>query len=444
MNIILKKEMEQFKNINSDSKKQEIFLHIKDILKKKKIIIYGAGAIGKTLADIMLQLGIEISFFADRRYEDIGQIDGIPVVSPDKLENHTLVIVAVDSVLFLEFRKEIENNIETYAPESEVIPGGRDLTLLLKSALCKKRLLDGENFHLTDCINCGAENRECETFEKYLKEISLESKLDKASFSMKYNKFFGYILGNVCTLKCKHCCEMVPYYDKYGFVKKEQVIEDCRRMAEASQFTRYIELIGGEPFLHPDIVFILEELLKLEDVGYIKVFTNGTVVPGKELYAVLKNPRIVLVWSNYLNTVGGRLLENIQKTRRMLEKEQINYIYSNSKTWLDFSSFDYVEKSEDELSKDFDDCFIANCHRLYQGVMYRCPHQYAAARLGKVTVGKEDCIVMEDFPTPKELSEKLYQFKNMPYVEACRYCVVPYKAEEVPAGEQLSASQTGE
>lgn len=215
------------------------------------------------------------------------------------------------------------------------------------------------------------------------------------------------------------------------------MIENCRKVADACQFTMYLELIGGEPFLHPDIAYILRELLKINDVGYIKVFTNGTVVPDEELCAVLKDPRIVIVWSNYQDTVKGELLDNVNRTREIFAKESIEYIYSMSKTWLDFSSFDYADKSEEDLEKDFEDCFLANCHRLYEGVLYRCPHQYAAMRLGKIQIDEHDCVDINKAGSLEELSGKLFEFKNLQYVDACRYCVVPYKAQEVPAGEQL-------
>jgi hypothetical protein len=35
------------------------------------------------------------------------------------------------------------------------------------------------------------------------------------------------------------------------------------------------------------------------------------------------------------------------------------------------------------------------------------------------------------------LSRKFLEFKKKKYADACRYCVVPHKAKEVPAGEQL-------
>lgn len=441
MILFLQKEIEQFKNEKDNEVKDIISKKIQQALYKEKIIVYGAGAAGKELVSIFEQLNIEIEFLVDRKFGDIKQLNGIKVLGVDSLQKYrnerVLVIVSIDTQLFLEFQDEIENNINKYCPQSLVIPYGRDLILALKQGMCKSKLLSNAEFKIVDCINCGAESRGCDIFDEYLRKIASESVIDKSSFKMKYNKFFGYILSNVCTLKCKHCCEMVPYYSEKGFVKADVVIENCRKIADACQFTMYVELIGGEPFLHPDIAHILQELLRIDDVGYVKIFTNGTVVPNEQLCAVLKNPRIVIVWSNYQDTLEGTLLDNVNKTREIFEKEGIEYIYSMSKTWLDFSSFDYVDKSEKDLEKDFEDCFLANCHRLYEGVLYRCPHQYAAMRLGKIKIDENDCVDIDKINSLEELSGKIFDFKNLQYVDACRYCVVPYKAQEVPAGEQL-------
>ena len=441
MNLFLKEEIQQFKNAETDDEKEVISEKIRSALQKETIIVYGAGAAGKALLTVFRQLDIEIEFFVDRKFNDIRQLNEVKVLGVEELkqyyEKRIVVIVSIDAVLFLEFQDEIEKNINKYCPQSLVISYGRDLILALRYSICKNKLLSNATFQIIDCINCGAENRNCKIFDKYLKKIATKSTIDKSGYKLKYNKFFGYILSNVCTLKCKHCCEMVPYYNVKEFVKADVVIENCKKVADACQFTMYIELIGGEPFLHPDIVYILEELLKIDDVGYVKIFTNGTVVPSKQLCRVLKNPRIVIVWSNYQDTLEGTLLENVNRTRELFAKEGIEYIYSMSKTWLDFSSFDYADKSEKELQNDFEDCFLANCHRLYEGVLYRCPHQYAAMRLGKIKIETSDCVDLEKSSSMEELSEKLFDFKNLQYVDACRYCVVPYKAQEVPAGEQL-------
>ncbi len=433
--------IEEFKNSDSADEKESAAYRARGLLRGEQIAVYGAGAVGKAIAYTFGQLAIPIDFFVDRKWAEIGMIGDTKVLAPDSLKalkgRNALIIVSIDPILFLEFKEEILKNIRLYCPDSRVIAYGRDLLLLLRYLECGKKLLEGYNFNIAECINCGAESRGCDIFDKYLRKIAPGSTLNKNVCALKYNKFFGYILGNICTLKCEHCCEMVPYYNNRGFVSKYRVIEDCKRVADATGFTMYVELIGGEPFLHPDIVDILCELLKLADVGYIKVFTNGTVPPDIKLCEVLKQPRLVLLLSNYQDTVKGALTENIIRTKDILEKEGIDYIYSMSKTWLDFSSFDFVEKSAEQLENDFEECHIANCHRLYEGVLYRCPHQYAAARLKKIPIEDGEYVNIGRAGTREELSKLLFEFKQLKYVDACRYCALPHNAEEVPAGEQL-------
>jgi hypothetical protein len=441
MNIILQEELEIFKTTKNDAERLKAADRVYQILKDKKIILYGAGDVGKSLLASLNDLKIMPEFFVDKRYEEVVDAGPVKVYPVEALaqckDEDVVVIIAIDAALFLEYKEEISNNIMSHCPNASVVTSGRILTLLLRHQTCQSKFLSGKQFDLVECIKCNGENLHCDVFDKYVRSIASKSEIDKSDFPLKFNKYVGFITGNVCTLRCKCCCEMVPFHKERGFADADTIINDCRKIADATQFTLCMELVGGEPFLHPKIAYILSELLKIPDVGYVKVFTNGTVVPDEQLLDVLKNPRIIIMWSNYQDTIGGKQWENVEKTRALFEREGIHYIYSVSKTWLDFSSFDYVEKTDEMLESDFQDCFMKTIYRVYDGVLYRCPHQYAAVRLNKITCEKGDCIKLKDSDSLCELSREFLEFKKKKYADACRYCVVPHKAKEVPAGEQL-------
>jgi hypothetical protein len=145
----------------------------------------------------------------------------------------------------------------------------------------------------------------------------------------------------------------------------------------------------------------------------------------------------VITLSNYQDTISEKQWEKVEQTKAAFEQAGIHYIYSISKTWLDFSSFEYVEKPEEVMEQDADDCFLKNDFRVYEGVLYGCPHQYAAERLHKITCGQGECVKLEESKSSYELSGKFFALKEKKYLDACSYCVVPHKAKEVPAGEQL-------
>ncbi len=424
---------------SDNEKRKKIEETIKEQLLQKKIVLYGAGAIGRTLKRIFDKLGLKIEFFIDKKYKEIRKVEDILVKSPQNLEevnsDEYLIIICVASDIILYYQKEIDFLLENYCPLADYIKNGRELAYLLKYCLCGEDIKKGKNLDLIECINCGYETRGCEICDSYLRN-QICTLSDKMLYKKrKFESFFGYILGNYCTLQCKNCNEMIPYYKERDFVNKDEVLKDCKHLIASCVFLPCLELVGGEPFLYPELEELLEELLKIKNLGYIKIFTNGTVVPKDSLCEILKNKRIVINLSNYTEAVQGELLSRIYKTREKLEQAGISYISSYAKTWLDFN-FDDKGRNEKELQHNFSNCNSANCHRLYRGVLYRCHHQYAGVRLEKFDRKETDIIQIHKY-TIEELREKCDEFEELLYIDACRYCNWPFDVKEVPAAEQV-------
>jgi MoaA/NifB/PqqE/SkfB family radical SAM enzyme len=81
------------------------------------------------------------------------------------------------------------------------------------------------------------------------------------------------VTGTLCNLSCRHCfISCHPDNHLFGFLSLETV----RRFLEESVALGVKEyyFTGGEPFLHPQMVEIIEETLR---IGPATVLTNGTV-----------------------------------------------------------------------------------------------------------------------------------------------------------------------
>ncbi len=430
--------IEEFYNSNKEER-LKIVKMIEKQLYNRKIILYGAGAIGRILKSVFNELDLKIEFFVDKKYKEIAEIEGVLVKTPQELkkvnDKNYLIIICVASDIILHYQEEIHTLLKTYCPLADNIENGRQLAHLLKYYLCLESLEKGKKLDLIECIDCGYEARGCEICDNYLREQDFDL-VGKISYKKrKFESFFGYILGNYCTLQCKNCNEMIPYHKERSFVSKEEVLKDCKHLIASCTFLPCMELVGGEPFLYPELEELLEELLKIKNLGYIKIFTNGTVVPKDSLCKILKNRRIVINLSNYTEAVQGELLSHIYRTREKLEQAGISYISSYAKTWLDFN-FNNNGRNERELQYNFSNCNSANCHRLYRGILYRCHHQYAGVRLKKFGRKETDVIQIHEY-TVKELRKKCDEFEELLCIEACRYCNWPFDVKEVPAAEQV-------
>lgn len=82
------------------------------------------------------------------------------------------------------------------------------------------------------------------------------------------------VAGTRCNLTCTHCfISCSPHNDSFGFLSFADVE---RRLFESVEWgVKEFYFTGGEPFLNPDMVAILERTL---DFGPATVLTNGTVL----------------------------------------------------------------------------------------------------------------------------------------------------------------------
>jgi len=408
-------------------------------LQKSRVVLYGAGAIGRVMKETLDDLAISVDFIVDKKYEEIKSVGEVPVMSPDSLrrantEGHTVIICVANNVV-LAYKNEIEELLQQKCPRATVVEDGRKFAFFLRSNSCEGKLQAGEEFDLIKCINCGSEQRGCDICERYLVQQNGDEAFYERHKERKFEYYFGYVLGQYCTLRCKHCNEMIPYQSNREFVALEEVLRDCRKLIGSCYFLPYMELVGGEPFLYPQLEELLQELLQIPNLGYIKIFTNGTIVPSDSLCDILKNKRIVVNLSDYTMAVTGQLLDNIQATQDKLTAKGINYLHSRARTWLTFD-FENRGKSEEELKKGFAACNSADCQRLHKGVSYRCHHQYAGMRLGTCPEAEDDIVRIHEFST-EGLREACDYLEKKVFIDACRYCNWPFDAQQVPAAEQV-------
>jgi MoaA/NifB/PqqE/SkfB family radical SAM enzyme len=87
------------------------------------------------------------------------------------------------------------------------------------------------------------------------------------------------IAGTLCNLTCRHCfISCSPHNRSFGFLRLaevERLLQESTRLGVKEYY-----FTGGEPFLNPDMVPILERTLEF---GPATVLTNGTVLKDEWL-----------------------------------------------------------------------------------------------------------------------------------------------------------------
>src|SRR5229473_6644992 len=68
--------------------------------------------------------------------------------------------------------------------------------------------------------------------------------------------------GTLCNITCRNCyIESSPKNDRLVYIRKSEIVPFLDEIAEANLPTEEIGLTGGEPFMNPEIIEIIEECL---------------------------------------------------------------------------------------------------------------------------------------------------------------------------------------
>lgn len=96
----------------------------------------------------------------------------------------------------------------------------------------------------------------------------------RAAVELKDLSTLWFNTGTLCNLTCDHCyIESSPTNDRLVYISSAEVTKFLDEIAEAGMPTREIGFTGGEPFMNPDILPILE--ITLERGFQALVLTNA-------------------------------------------------------------------------------------------------------------------------------------------------------------------------
>ena len=148
-----------------------------------------------------------------------------------------------------------------------------------------------------------------------------------------YIHFLVFWVGTKCSLKCKNCCNLIPYLKQDSYMYEEN-LKDLEFLSQNFDIA-CLQVQGGEPFTHKMIDQIIYAIGKL-NIRKIEIASNGTILlNNKVLKALKENPHIYVRFSNY-NCVEKRR----QKVIEQLDANNISYkIYNfitKESSWFDW------------------------------------------------------------------------------------------------------------
>lgn len=249
-----------------------------------------------------------------------------------------------------------------------------------------------------------------------------------------YVDYLELVITTKCTLRCKHCANLMPMYNKPYDVDKNMILETIKKIEDCVDGVCIFRILGGEPFCNQDLKYYLKAMSK-EKFKKIIIVTNGTLVPkDSELINVIKEKNIIIHISNY-----EKYSYKKEELINLLEKEKINYeLDEYSRKWMDFGTLENRNKDKKVLKKQFLNCDNI-CKSILNGKIYYCPRAAHGEDLGIIKGNNNeyvDLLKNSDVENKKQIKKLMFRKK---YIEACNYC--NYGTEEcefVPVAEQMS------
>ena len=225
-----------------------------------------------------------------------------------------------------------------------------------------------------------------------------------------------------CNLNCSHCNMFIPHFDAPKHRELSGLIKDIDSYFNIVDYVSVFHLVGGEPFLHPQIEDVIKHILTnyANKIDKLIITTNGSIAPKPSTIELLKNSDVILSVSNYSDKLQ-KLKTKVERIIELYKSNGINHYVRNEIEWYDFGDL-RIKKNlpTDELIKHFDSC-TAPFRGLNDGKFYYC-HLNTGAVLTKLfPLDKNDYVDIDNVSADDLLKFDL-GYTDLGYVTFCDNC----------------------
>lgn len=237
-----------------------------------------------------------------------------------------------------------------------------------------------------------------------------------------------------CNLRCKHCCPKVPYLKEPWAPSLEELTHSIDSAFRVVDEVERLEFSGGEPLLRPDLAQLVEYCMKYADRvhQYIRIITNGTIVPGDELMRVCCKHRdkVNFMVDDYGKSVSGRISQIAEVlSANRIDHEIRNYTGENSHMggWVDVHIDAGRRNDASRAAGLYRKCNYVNSLAygctIVKGRLYACKQSMLVTMAGWEPDDPADYVDFTDLAKSKaELGEALRNLYKRDYLTACQYC----------------------
>lgn len=405
-----KNELHYLKDINFQSKLEKLNIQLKD----KKVVLYGAGALFETAIEKYDFTKLNIIAISDKKFEteDCPTYCGFKTVLPEK------ILELKPDVILL----SVKRYKQLYVPFTLKYVDCEILILFENNC---NSFYEKMNINHNVFVECnGLLGKKKKNYPKII--------VNFIKFKNKINSKLGYIdipqvefnVTTVCTLKCKHCSNFIPYLkpEEQSKIKIEDFKTQLSNLTNAVRKIKNLILLGGEPLTIPNLHEYIEFAAQNKKIDRIWIITNGTLLINDKLKKTLAKHRkkITIRVSNYSKNenLKGKLKQ--EELLEQIKTLKLDCDYVKDLSWNYTSP--YKTKELRENSKLYFECCGNHCVSVFEGKWYVCPRAGVFDKKGIYIPQENEVIDLNIEVSAKVLRQKLKDFYSRNTFTACNYC----------------------
>ena len=236
-----------------------------------------------------------------------------------------------------------------------------------------------------------------------------------------------------CSLKCKKCVFMMPYFEHPIDYDVEKLLGYMDKLFDCVDAIQIFRILGGEPFLYPALDKIIDKALASSKVKSVDIVTNGTILPKSELFEHMKNPRLTVQISDY-----GIYSRKKKELKQACDTAGVRCVLRDEKekNWFDTGGLEYRNRTAKELKRQMRHCGEI-CRNFLDGRLYFCPRASFGAKLG-IPDPARDYVDFTVDKSRKQFRKEIYELNQRKILSACNYCNQGTKDYvPIPVAEQM-------
>ena len=198
---------------------------------------------------------------------------------------------------------------------------------------------------------------------------------DRCFYKNNEIKFLVMWIGTRCTLKCKRCCNHIPFLNKSSY-DIDECIQDLEFIKSLCSVKK-LQVQGGEPFTHPDFDTMLDYLIRHSEQR-TDIATNGTVRMSANSLQLARDNASSFEKAGHLRIrISNYAIEGLKRSlAEQLAENSVHYntyefVFGNGQ-WFDLEDPLCKRSSYEECVKNYRICPNKDCTTLVDGILYVC------------------------------------------------------------------------